>query len=109
MKEFLTRAIGLTGEPTANNRWLNSYTVLAAFMKVYYCNVSRLGWEDFTERFKSKVLGDFVVVQLLETTKAAFQVPFFAQAIVDAANRGYSRESNKFVTVKEYHALATVK
>lgn len=109
IKEFLSRAIAVCGEPTSENRWMNRYPVLASFCKVYYCNMGRLGWEEFAKRFKEKVLGNPVVVQLIETTKGSFQVPYLVQAIVDAANHGYTRETNKFVTVKDYHALATVK
>ena len=97
MKTFVADMVSVFGKPMIGNVFFKTIA-LAALAKVYYINSERMGREEVVRRFKSKVLGEPMVLNVMAIGTAGM-IRAMTQTIVDACNKGYSDPTKLFVNV----------
>lgn len=104
MKQFIDDMIPLFGAPTPDNIWLCRQNILGVLMKIYFCNVVRLGRQEVVARLKKKISQNSAVIQAVAASKGAGSAKFLTDTIVSEANKGYNRPESLLVTVEQYNA-----
>lgn len=98
MKTFIKDMISVFGKPMIGNVFFKTIA-MASLAKVYYINVERLGREEVVKRFKTKVIGEPMVLNVMAIGTAGM-MKAMTQTIVDACNKGFSDPTKLFVGIQ---------